>query len=141
MFKLTFIIVIALTVTVFSCNKENTTRQKTETPKTESQNEESDSDTAMTSEELFSSALVEDISGENDDAELQFYLEEQIFPLISKSEKVTIDRISSSLYLLSYYENGAMKNLLIQKFYNPVKDEMVFEKSETQTNPVKQFVK
>ncbi|HMS33497.1 MAG TPA: hypothetical protein PKC91_05355, partial [Ignavibacteria bacterium] len=92
-------------------------------------------------EESFSSALVEDIMGENEDVDLQYYLEEQIYPLISKSDKVTIDRISSSLYLLSYNENGAMKNFLLQKFYNPVKDEIVFEKSETQINTLKQFVK
>ena len=139
MFKSIFIILFS--ILLLSCSKDNSTNQKTETNKTETQNEESESDTSMTAEELFSSALVEDISGDSEDAELQFYLEEQIFPVVSRSEKVTLDRISSSLYLLSYYENGAMKNLLIQKFYNPVKDEMVFEKSETQTNSVKQFVK
>ncbi len=135
------IIIVLISLVLFSCNKENSTRQRTESPKTDTQNEESDSDTAMTAEESFSSALVEDIMGENEDVDLQYYLEEQIYPLISKSDKVTIDRISSSLYLLSYNENGAMKNYLLQKFYNPVKDEIVFEKSETQINTLKQFVK
>ena len=134
-------IVVLISLVLFSCNKENSTRQRTESPKTDTQNEESDSDTAITAEESFSSALVEDIMGENEDVDLQYYLEEQIYPLITKSDKVTIDRISSSLYLLSYNENGAMKNFLLQKFYNPVKDEMVFEKSETQLNTLKQFVK
>jgi hypothetical protein len=135
------IIIVLISLVLFSCNKENSTRQRTESPKTDTQNEESDSDTAMTAEESFSSALVEDIMGENDDVDLQYYLEEQIYPLITKSDKITIDRISSSLYLLSYNENGAMKNFLLQKFYNPVKDEIVFEKSETQSNTLKQFVK
>jgi len=139
MLKSTYIILIALIL--FSCNKENNTRQKTESPKTENQEEEGNSDTSMSAEESFSSALVEDIMGENDDIDLEVYLEEQIYPQISKSGKVTLDRISSSLYLLSYEENGVMKNYLLQKYYNPVKDEMVFEKSETQMNSMKQFVK
>lgn len=139
MLKSIYIVFIALIL--FSCNKENSTRQRTESPRTDTQNEESDSDTAMTAEESFSGALVEDIMGENEDVDLQYYLEEQIYPLITKSDKVTIDRISSSLYLLSYNENGVVKNFLLQKFYNPVKDEIVFEKSETQLNSVKQFVK
>ena len=139
MFRILILILISLSL--FSCNKENSTSQKKETPKTDTQNEESDTDTAMTAAESFSSALVEDIMGENEDMELQYYLEEQFYPLISKSGKITIDRISSSLYLLSYEENGAMKNYMLQKFYNPVKDEIFFEKSETQTNSVKQFVK
>lgn len=139
MLKSTLIILIALFS--FSCNKENTTRQKNESPKTDMQNEESDTDTIMTAEESFSSALVESIMSENEDDDLQYYLEEQIFPMVSKSTKVTIDRISSSMYLLSYTENGVMKNYLLQKFYNPVKDEIIFEKTETQTNSFKQFVK
>lgn len=135
------ILMVLISVVLFSCNKENSSRQRNEPPKTENQEEDNDSDSAMTSEESFSSALVEDIMGENDDVDLQYYLEEQIYPLISKSDKVTIDRISSSLYLLSYNESGVMKNFLLQKFYNPVKDEIVFEKNETQLNTVKQFVK
>ena len=135
------ILMVLISVVLFSCNKENSSRQRNEPPKTENQEEDNDSDSAMTSEESFSSALVEDIMGENDDVDLQYYLEEQIYPLISKSDKVTIDRISSSLYLLSYNESGVMKNFLLQKFYNPLKDEIVFEKNETQLNTVKQFVK
>ena len=139
MFRIILLIIFSLSL--FSCNKENNIRERTENPKTETQNEEGDSDTSMSAEESFSSALVEDIMGENGDVDLELYLEEQIYPQISKSGKVTLDRISSSLYLLSYEENGVMKNYLLQKYYNPVKDEMVFEKSETQTNPLKQFVK
>lgn len=135
------ILMVLISVVLFSCNKENSSRQRNEPPKTENQEEDNDSNSAMTSEESFRSALVEDIMGENDDVDLQYYLEEQIYPLISKSDKVTIDRISSSLYLLSYNESGVMKNFLLQKFYNPVKDEIVFEKNETQLNTVKQFVK
>ena len=132
---------IAFSLFLFSCNKETPLKQKTETPKTENHDDVNDTDSAMTAEESFSSALVQDIMGENEDADLQYYLEEEIYEMVSKSEKVTLDRISSSLYLLSYYEGGTLKNFLIQKFYNPQKDEISFEKSETQSNTFKQFVK
>lgn len=139
MFK-TFII-FTISLCLFSCNNENSLKQKSDSPKTETHSDnENDSDTSMTAEEAFSSALVEDIAGD-DDADLRFYLEEQLFPIVSKSKKVTLDRVSSSLYLLSYDDQGIEKNIMIQKFYNPVKDEFVFEKSETQTNAIKQFVK
>lgn len=136
------ILIFTFALFFFSCNNENPTKQKSNTSKTENQDEnENDSDTLLTSEELFSSALVQDVLGEDDDVDLQFYIEEQIYPIVSKSNKVTLDRVSSSLYLLSYDEGGTVKNILIQKFYNPEKDEFVFEKSETQTNATKQFVK
>ena len=94
----------------------------------------------MTKEEIFSSTLVQDIAGdENED--LEMYLEEVIYPMVSKSNKVTLEKISGSLYLLSYDDNGTMKNLILQEYYSPSKDEMVFDKTETQTNAVKQFVK
>lgn len=138
---LRIILIILIPVLLISCNKENSDRQRNESSKTETEQDENETDSAMTAEELFSSAMVENIMGENGDADLEVYLEEQIYPQISKSGKVTIDRISSSLYLLSYDDGGIMKNMVIQKFYNPEKDEFVFDKSETQNNAVKQFVK
>ncbi|MEP7146803.1 MAG: hypothetical protein ABI792_07315 [bacterium] len=139
MFRLLFIIIISMALN--SCNKEIPLKEKVTTPKTDVQQDEAETDTTMTIEEAFSSALVQNIIGDDGDDELQLYLEEQIYPMVSKSDKVTLDRVSSSIYLLSYEENGVMKNLLIQKFYNPGKDEFVFEKSETHSNAVKQFVK
>ncbi|MEO8664989.1 MAG: hypothetical protein ABI462_05780 [Ignavibacteria bacterium] len=139
--KIRSLIPVIIIVFFISCNKENPTKDKTENPKTESQQEETDTDTTMTVEEAFSGALVQNIMGEEGDDDLQLYLEEQIYPIVSKSTKVTLDRISASLYLLSYDDNGIMKNLLIQKFYNPVNDEFIFEKRETQSNSLKQFVK
>ncbi|MEO8210965.1 MAG: hypothetical protein ABI840_10415 [bacterium] len=136
------ILIFTFSIILFSCNKENPPKEKTESQNNElPQNNDDDSDTAMTAEETFSSALVQGILDEEDDVDLQFYLEEQVYPIVSKSNKVALDKISSSLYLLSYEDNGIVKNILIQKFYNPVKDEFVFEKSETQTNAATQFVK
>lgn len=136
------IFLILLSFVLISCNKEEKKeRTQRENDNNTEQTEENvtGSDTTMTPEEMFSSALVEDIVGESDDA-LEIYLEEQFYPVASKS-KVSLDRISSSLYLFTYYENGVMKNFLIQKFYDPGKDEFVYEKMETQTNAMRQFLK
>ncbi|MEO8447106.1 MAG: hypothetical protein ABI528_06400 [bacterium] len=127
-------------VFIASCNKDTPQKPETQTSRTD-MTEESDQDTNMTSEEIFSSSLVQNILGEDDNDDLQIYLEDQIYPIVSASGKVTLDRVSASLYLLSYDEKGTMKNLLIQKFYDPVKDEFIFDKSETSTDARKQFVK
>jgi len=136
MLKIVFVTIISLIL--FSCNKENerTTKQETQ----EKDITEEEVDTNLTAEEVFSTNLVQEIAGA-DDIDLQIFIEEQFYPAASKSNKVTLDRISSSMYLLSYHEKDSSKNFIIQKFYNPVKDEFVFEKTETQFNAVKQFVK
>ena len=137
------LVIVLIICTVFiSCDKETKTDQSSsKSDKGTNEITESETDSVMTPEEIFSSSLVQDIIGNDEDIELQIYLEEQIYPLVSKSNKTTIDKISSSLYLLSYEESGVMKNFILQKFYNPVKDEFVFDKTETQINSFKQFVK
>ena len=90
------------------------------------------SDTAtLSSQEVFSLTLTEDILSD-DDEDLKLYLEEEIYPLVSKSDKVTIDRISSSQYLISYGQDSTFRGLLIQKYYNPLTDEIGFTKTETE---------
>lgn len=134
------IVIFLISLLIISCNKENPSGQKNETSKTEEQGDY-DSETSLTPVEAFSSTLVQDMLNEEEDVDLEIYLEEQIYPLVSKSAKVTIDRISSSVYLLSYDDNGVMKNISIQKFYSPGKDEIFFEKSEIQNDSLKQFLK
>ena len=133
--------ILIISSTFYSCKNETSTKPKVEVKNTESDSNDDESDSTLTPEEAFSSALVQDIIGENEDVDLQIYLEEQIYPTASKSAKVTLDRVSGSLYLLSFDENGIMKNYILQKFYNPVKDEFIFEKTEVQTNAMKQFLK
>jgi PBP1b-binding outer membrane lipoprotein LpoB len=136
------IILLTFALLLNSCGKDDNVKETSEKEKNQTQEENSDeSDSTMTVEEAFSTALVQDIIGNQEDPELQIYLEEQIYPIASKSDKVTIDKISSSLYLLSYNDNGAMKNILIQKFYNPVEDEFIFESRDTDVNSLKQFVR
>ena len=103
--------------------------------------EDNDGDTtALTPQEEFSNALVNNILDINDE-DLQIYLEDEIYPIVSKSNKTTLDKVSSSLFLLQYEDSGNMKNILIQKFYSPAKDDFFFEKREVQGDAVKQFVK
>lgn len=136
------LIVLIICSAFISCNKETKTDQNFSKPeKGTNEVAESETDSVMTPEEIFSSSLVQVIMGEDEDIDLQIYLEEQIYPLVSKSNKITIDKISSSLYLLSYEDSGVMKSFILQKFYNPLKDEFAFDKTETQTNAIKQFVK
>lgn len=136
------VIVLIICSVFISCDKETKTDQSSsKSDKGTNEITESETDSVMTPEEIFSSSLVQDIIGDDEDIELQIYLEEQIYPIVSKSNKITIDKVSSSLYLLSYEESGVMKNFILQKFYNPVKDEFVFDKTETQINSFKQFVK
>lgn len=127
-----FFLILIFTVS-FSCKKDDSEKQSSsdnKIPKTEVNNE-GESDTIMTPQEIFSSALVQNILGIEEDDDLEVYLEEEIYPVVSKSNKVTLDKISSSEYLLTYGDEGNRKYFLLQKFYDPVKDEFVFEKKET----------
>lgn len=135
------LICVLISWNFLSCGKSETQKQDTEPARNEQNDSEEDNDTSMTPEESFSSALVQDILGDDNDSDLESYLEEQIYPFASKSPKVTIDRISASVYLLTYEDGGEKKNILIQKFYNPEKDEYVFERTNTDINPLKQFSK
>lgn len=134
--------ILFLSLILMSCSKEDKTKteSKQNSTTTTQTTTNDEADTNMSKEEIFSSTLVQDIAGdENED--LEMYLEEVIYPMVSKSNKVTLEKISGSLYLLSYDDNGTLKNLMIQEFYSPSKDEMVFDKTETTTNAVKQFMK
>ena len=111
------VIVLIICSVFISCDKETKTDQSSsKSDKGTNEITESETDSVMTPEEIFSSSLVQDIIGDDEDIELQIYLEEQIYPLVLKSNKITIDKISSSLYLLSYEESGVMKNFILQKF-------------------------
>jgi len=134
--------IIFLSMILMSCSKEEKPKvDQNKSSTTQNQpNAEDLSGENMTREEIFSSILVQDIAGVENE-ELEVYLEEVIYPMVSKSNKVSLEKISGSLYLLTYEDNSIMKNLMIQEYYSPVKDEMVFDKTETTTNAIKQFVK
>lgn len=128
-----------IVITFISCGKNDVVRKIEKKVETEYADDESDT-TALSPSEEFSNALVSNILDIYDE-DLQIYLENEIYPVVSKSNKITMDKISSSLFLLQYEDNGSNKNILIQKFYNPSKDEFLFEKREVQNDAIKQFLK
>ncbi len=136
-FKLAFLGFVVLSF--ISCGKNDVVKKIEKKIEIENAGDEIDT-VELTPQEEFSSALVSDILDVYDE-ELQIYLEEEIYPIASKSNKITIDKISSSLYLLQYEENGNSKNLLIQKFYNPIKKDFFFDKREVQNDAIRQFLK
>lgn len=124
-----FAAVVLIVFILSGCKSENSKVRE----KISEEQKDTASETPMTPEESFSASLVQDILNEDDD-DLQIYLEEEFYPEVSKSKKVTIDKVSSSLYILSYDADGKMKNYLLQKFYNPDKDEFIFDKKEVDFN-------
>lgn len=118
-----------LLILVCSCGIENDSEDESS----------SDSDTILTPAERFSLSLTQEILDEEDE-DLQKYLEEEFFTLASNSPKVTIDKVSSSLYIFSFQSDTVMKNFLLQKFYVPVNEEFVFEKSEIDFDAVEKLV-
>jgi bisphosphoglycerate-dependent phosphoglycerate mutase len=103
---------------------------------------ESGNDTSsLTPAESFAAALTQEILNDETEVELESFLAEKVYPLVSGSKKVTIDKISSSLYLIKYFNENTEKNILIQKYYIPAEDSFSFEITETNTNSIKQFVR
>jgi hypothetical protein len=134
-----YLFFVLLIIAFVSCSKEQVKRTIEKRIDTQVVEDEADT-TSLSPEEEFSSALVNNIL-DTEDEDLQVYLEDEIYPLVKSSNKVTIDNISSSLYLLQYDDKGSTKNILIQKFYNPEKDDFFFEKREVQNDAIKQFIK
>lgn len=129
-----YFILLLIVLFLNSCGQDRTNEDNL------SNDQESDT-IALSPEEIFSSTLVDDILQAGDDEDLKLYLEEEIFPLVSNSNEVTLDRVSASLYLLTYDDNGTDRNFIIQKFYSPVNFEVFFEKRETETNALNQYFK
>ncbi|MCX7833277.1 MAG: hypothetical protein N2490_03620 [Ignavibacteria bacterium] len=126
--SISFLIFIFL---LLGCDKKNNSSP-------EFYNNEVDT-SSITPAESFALTMVDNFIGEEDE-DLSDYLENEIYPLVSKSEKVIIDKISTSLYILTYIENGNEKNFLIEKFYNPIKDEVSFSKKEINQSARKLFL-
>ena len=139
--KLRYICFILLFSGIFlySCGKNDIIKEKPNVSESESQ--EPEDTVQLTPAELFSNALCDNFLNETDDEDLQIYLEEEIFPLVSKSDKVTIDKLSVSMYLLSYTEGNESKNILIQKNYNPKIDEIYFLKEVVTFDAKKYYIK
>lgn len=143
--KFRIIILLFVTLALYSCgNNESSNDQIENNDETieETSGEQEDGDTTALSEaELFSMVLVNDILQGNEESDLQGYLEEEIFPMVQGATKVTLDRLSASVYILTYEKDGSKSSLLIQKFYDPANEQIVFEKTETGYGLKSQYVR
>lgn len=138
MFKiLKYALFLIIVLTFISCGKDDVVKKIEK--KVSNENIEDDSDTTeMTPQEEFSSAMVNDMLDVYDE-DLQIYLEDEIFPVVSKSNKITIEKLSPIIYLIRYDENGLEKNILIKKFFNPSKNEFFFEKKDLKGDEIKNY--
>jgi hypothetical protein len=126
------------------CGKEKGVKTDNEQKQQQQQQQmgiEDEDTTSLTPAESFASVLCQDILNDDSEVDLESYLIDVVYPKISGCTKVTLDQVSSSIYLLTYFEGNTEKHLLIQKYYNPKEDEIFFESSETSLSPSKQFLK
>lgn len=124
------------------CGKEKSINTANEQKQQQQQMGIEDEDTtALTPAESFATALCQDILNDDSEADFESYLIDVVYPKVSGSTKVTLDRVSSSIFLLTYFEGSTENHLLIQKYFNPQKGEIFFESSETSLSPSKQFLK
>ena len=130
-------------ILITGCSKEKNNNSVNEQKQQQQQQLGIDDEdtTALTPAESFASTLCQDILNDESEVDLESYLIDVIYPKVSGSSKVTIDQVSSSIYLLTYFEGNNEKHMLIQKYYNPKKDEIYFESVETALSPNKQFLK
>lgn len=139
MIKFSFLSFLIFSLFLFGCGKEKEIKEKNEKA---IQQELNDNDTtSLTPAESFGAALSQSILNDESEVELESFLSEAVYPKVSNSSKVTIDKISSSLYLLKYYDGASEKYLLIQKYYNPQKDIIMFDITDTSLTTAKQFLK
>ncbi len=131
------IIIVLFTIIISSCGKKSSDEKSTSQEDLKS--EETDT-SSLTPQEALSITLIEDIMNQSDD-DLADYIQTEIYPIVAKSQRVTMERISASLYLLEYESSGTEKYILIQKFYSPITDEITFTRTETSITPQKQFIK
>jgi len=142
-----FLSLIIMSFSVFvmitGCGKEKSISTSSEQKQQQQQQMGIDNEdtTSLTPAESFASTLCQDILNDDSEVELELYLADVIYPKVSGSSKVTLDQVSSSMYLLTYFEGNTEKHLLIQKYYNPQKEEIFFESSETSLSSNKQFLK
>jgi hypothetical protein len=138
--KALFFLLMVYLLLAAGCGKTEKETQKNKQREQEQIESENDT-TSLTPAESFAAAMTQEILNDETEVELESILAEKVYPLVSGSKKVTLDKISSSLYLLKYFNENTETNILIQKFYNPSEDSFSFEITETRTNNIKQFVK
>jgi repressor of nif and glnA expression len=88
-----------------------------------------DSDTPLTREELFAMHVAGGLL-QLEDEDLQEYLQTEVYPLVSASQKVFANRESSTEFSIFYEGDGKMNIITIRKFYDAAGESVFFEMSE-----------
>lgn len=84
---------------------------------------------SLSKEELFASVMVGDFLKEDDD-DLQEYFQVEIYPIVSNAERIFIEKISTSEYMVTFSEANSDKRIIIHKYFDLLNDQVFFEKSE-----------
>lgn len=123
-----FSILLFCSFFIIACSKDKETTGNTNSTNTESQSDELDT-AELEKDEMFGAVLANDFLHEEDE-DFELYLTTQIYPLMATSKKVTIDKISASTFILTYDDAGNTKKMLIKRYYNPLTEEVFFERGE-----------
>ena len=118
MYKYLYILLISI-VMFSACSEKDKTAE----------NEDDQDTTQLTKGVLFSAVMLNDFLQLEDDEDLGLFLENEIYPLVAGSPRVSMDRLSGSEYLVTYDSAGQNKNLIIQRFYNPKGEHTFFVKT------------
>ncbi len=117
--KLKFLLVLIFAITLAACSDKD-----------KADEDANDGDTSqMVRGVLFSSIMLNDFLQLEDDEDLGMYLETEIYPQLAGSTRVTMDRLTGSVYSLEFDSAGTMRSYIIERFYDPKSEKTFFVKS------------
>jgi PBP1b-binding outer membrane lipoprotein LpoB len=128
--------ILAVVLLLCGCSKE-----ERKSPSTTDKEATEETDTPLTPEENLSTSLVQGILGIEDDPDLESFIEDQLYPELKGSKAITMERLSASIFMIEFESNGQMRSYILRKFYDPQKDEYYFEKTVSENEVKKQFLK
>lgn len=111
-------VILFVSFLISACGKDNATN---------TDNQSQQDTIELEKDEMFGFTLVTEIL-ETEDENLESYLTTQIYPLAANSKKVTMERLSGTVYYLNIINEKDTSQIWIKKFYNPQNEEVVFEK-------------
>lgn len=116
-----------------SCSKEDKQQNsKTNKQETKQGENENPADTLMSPEEKFSSSIIYDFLDENEDEDLQAYLEDELFNKYSKDFRgASVMQLTNTIWFVSLENNNLPKNFLLQKFVDFNSNDYYFILKET----------
>ncbi len=130
----TFIYLFAFVFLICSCRSDNNAGNDKESEESEQ------TDAQLTPEETLSTSLVQGILGIEDE-DLESFIESELYSEIKSGSKVAIDRLSSSVFMIEFEKSGSRKAYIVRKYYDPSKEEFLFEKSVVDSDILKQVIR